>query len=434
MSAAPGRARVAWDELLFALSGRFGPAEREPRFALLRPKLARAALVPSRLYDDDASWTRSDGPLREVQFWGEPKGAAGYRIAVAQQPPPPARPGEYRGRLQLERLAPGEFRWRTSDTLALGSLTRAELERAADALLRLAEQTPEGDARAAVRGSLPHAAAALGRLLSLDRLELRSAAGGGRAVALDATLHPEWLAAALPGYASFLRRYVSSLSTSLGVEEAGSEFLAASLSGGQMALRLRVHEGGLAPLEGPPRPLAGRCRARFAITLKRGMFRYGFEGLQGDVELLDGPGSAGFRASFRQEPDWRIPFLVEPLLRGPLGRPFQDEGALLSYLLSDPPPGSSSTSVTRDYRLAVKESWIVRWLAGNVGSAVLDFRRGAEAEADRFAREVLLALRADVRALLAGGGARDPAAPVLDALRIRGVACPRGCRPERGAR
>ena len=59
--------------------------------------------------------------------------------------------------------------------------------------------------------------------------------------------------------------------------------------------------------------------------------------------------------------------------------------------------------LVRDYRLAVRESWIVRWLGSLAGTAMTEFWRGAEEEADRFSGQVLEALRMDVAALIEGG-------------------------------
>ena len=400
MSEAPGRAWAASDELLLALAGRFGPAEREARFAQLRPKLARAGLVPSRVFDDATIWTRSEGPLREVQFWGAPGAAGAYRIGIVERAELPGAAGEYRGRLQLERLGQSEFRWQMEDTLALGYVTSEELARAADALLALAEHAPAGDARAAIRESLPRTAAALGRLFSLDRFELQTDKDGARSVVATAGMHPDWLKQGMSGYAAFLRSEIFSMRMSLEVGDAAGTFWTLTMRDGRLELRLRVKGGALAPLEGAPRRLGDACSARFGLTMKQGLFRVGIEKLQSDISLLRGPGPVGFRASFRRQPDWQIPFIVQPFLHDSLRRPFEDEGAMLAYVLRDPGPGSRTTIVARDYRLTVKESWIVRWLGGNVGAVVTDFRRGAEAEADRFVRDALLALRDDVGAML----------------------------------
>ena len=50
-----------------------------------------------------------------------------------------------------------------------------------------------------------------------------------------------------------------------------------------------------------------------------------------------------------------LPFLVEPLLRGSLRRPFDGEGALLGYSLET--AGGGTTRFERRYEVAVRESY-----------------------------------------------------------------------------
>lgn len=393
-------ARQASDELFSALADRFGPVELDARFAAARPRLARAGLVPSRVYEDAAIWTGAAGAVRELGFHGVPaKGA--YSIAVAERPPAPSRAGEYRGRLALERLRKGEFEWRMDEELGLGRIDVLGLTRAADALLALAEAADLRDARDPVRAALPRTTAALGRVLSLDRLTLGPREAGARLVEAGASLHPEWLEQRLPRYAEFLKGHVASMRLGVAVDDAAeTPFWQADLRDGRLSLRLRVGDGALAPLLGPPRRLGDACRVRLAITMKSGLFRVGFEDLHGEVVVERGPHRAGFLARFAREPDWKLPFFVEPFMRGPLRRPFEGPGALLGYELRDGSAPGASATASRSYRLDVKESWIVRWLGGNVGGAVADFRRGAEREADVFTREALLALRDDLRSLI----------------------------------
>ena len=103
-------------------------------------------------------------------------------------------------------------------------------------------------------------------------------------------------------------------------------------------------------------------------------------------------------AAFAREPDWVLPFAVKPLLRSSLRRPFEGDGAFLAYGIRE--SGPATTLASREYRIAVKESWVVRWLGGNTGDAMASFREGAEAEAERFDAEALMALRADLVRLL----------------------------------
>jgi hypothetical protein len=305
---------------------------------------------------------------------------------------------------RLRRLRPSEFEWRIEEALALGGIRVAELAAASDVLFRLAEATPAGDARAALRDSLPRTSAALGRVFSLERLSLADAPQGGRVLEFESALHPEWLRERMPRYAQFLESYASTLQFFASVQgDAGGTFWESSVDEGRLRLRARLRDGALLPLQGTAGRLGERCTTRGSFSVKAGLFRVGFQNLVGDVTLVRGPEQVGFRAAFRKEPDWRMPFLVEPFVRGSLRRPFEQEGTSLDFVVKDG-AGDSPTTAAREYRLTVKESWLVRWLGGNVGSAVSDFRRGAEAESDRFSREAFLALRDDVRGLLTADG------------------------------
>ena len=400
----PSSARRAADEALLALALRFGPVQFDARFAALRPLYAHAGLAPSRAFEEASAWTSARGSLRELGLQGTPLAGDQYAIGLAAQPKPPEAPGEYLGLLTLERLRAGEFVWRLDESLALGSARVAGVEAAADALLALAEAQPPGDARRLLRESLPRSTLALGRLFSLERLQLSSTAQGSRRLEAEALLHPEWLEQLLPGYARFLRRQVMTLRLELTVADAAGVFWEFLLQDGRLQLRASVADGALAPLAGPPRRLPQHFVARSALTMKTGIWSVGFSGLVADVTLARGPRALGLRAQFRREPEWQIPFLVAPFLRGSLRRPFEGEGVLLGFGLRDVAAAQPALLASRHYQLAVSESWIVRWLGGNIGAAVADFRRGAQAEADRFVRDALLALRDDVRALLAAPG------------------------------
>jgi hypothetical protein len=115
------------------------------------------------------------------------------------------------------------------------------------------------------------------------------------------------------------------------------------------------------------------------------------------VSLFGSSQRKAFTAVFARQPEWRLPFLVRPFLRGSLRRPFEGEGSLLEFAIAET---DGVTCLTRRYRLAVKESWIVRWMGGLTATAVSDFRRNAEAESDRFTSEGLNALKQDVETLL----------------------------------
>lgn len=403
----PAEARAHADELLGALESFFGPSDRDPRFESVRPKLARAALAPSRVFDDPSVWTARDGASRAMEFVGA-RGGGRYRIAVRPAAPAPARPADYHAHLRLRRLGPGEYEWSMREELSLGAVTASRLARALTALYTEAERLPGWEARQRVPEALPRTAVLLGRLFSLDTLRLAPAPDGATAVIVEATLHPEGIEGEYPRYAAFLRRYASpTLSGVLAHDRGGPRWWEAHVQDSRFTLRLRLHRGSLAPLDEPPRLLPESLGVRVDYSTKVGIFRVGFRGLEGDVGLERAPRQKAFTVRFQREPDWELPFLIEPLLRGSLRRPFEGEGSLLAFGVRD--GAGDQTLVFRDYRIAVRESWIVRWLGGLLSTAVSDYRRGAERESHRFYARVLRALRADVLDLAGGPGPATPA-------------------------
>jgi hypothetical protein len=202
-----------------------------------------------------------------------------------------------------------------------------------------------------------------------------------------------------PRYASFLRRYFLPIRLRLEFDDGeGASFCVLDGREGRFTLRTRIREGRLVALAGPPGTAPGRLRLRLDLTSRAGPFRYGVHALEASVRVTAPAGEKRLEMAFDREPDWVLPFVVKPLLRSSLRRPFEGDGARLAYAIRESGPGT--TLVTREYRIAVKESWVVRWLGGNTGDAMSSFQEGAEAEAARFDAEALMALRADLIRLL----------------------------------
>ncbi|HXU23215.1 MAG TPA: hypothetical protein VN697_04220, partial [Tepidiformaceae bacterium] len=63
-------APTASDQLLESLAARFGPHDRDARFDALRPRFAKSALVPSKLFHDDSAWTSTNGNTRTLVLVG----------------------------------------------------------------------------------------------------------------------------------------------------------------------------------------------------------------------------------------------------------------------------------------------------------------------------------------------------------------------------
>jgi hypothetical protein len=397
LGSSPDEARRHVAELMESLAGRFGPAERDPVFESVRPTLARYALVPSRIVDAPALWTRSLGPVREIGFQGRLVDAR-YRMAVAASPSDPRAPGDYRGIWRLEKLRDDEYEWMAREELSVGGASPEALARALTSAFAAAESTTGGDLAPSLRKDMPRAAAALGRLFSLETARVRHDADGATNVDLAGVLEPDRIRSFAPRFAHYLddvvipTRFAASASDSQ-----GARWWEVTFADGRLTLHVRVHGGDLAPLAASPRPIPAHLRVVASGSSKTGFLRSGFHDLRVDVDLTRSPEEKGFVARFPSSPDWDLPIFVPLLLRSALRRPFEGGGALLTFSVVG--GEGKATLLTRNYRVAVRENWLVRWFGGYVSGAVSTYRAG-EQEADRFNVEALLAIEQDLLALV----------------------------------
>jgi hypothetical protein len=384
--------------LVEALALRFGPARHEPALEALRTKLAQGALVPSRIVDDPAAWPIWQADRRTVELTGHGSLSSGYQVGVRAEAAPPRAPGDYRGRIRLQRTGNGRYEWNVTEELAVGPVRLAALAASLDALVGAADSLDGASARAAVRRAFPRASPPLGRLLRLETLDLWRE-GGGTRVDVAVRLVPDSLAPTAPRLAEFVRRYLGPMRLHAVARDAASrDWWTLDASQGLWTLRLRVREGRLRPLQGPAEagvPDELRVTADFATRM--GRFGVGARRIAASLTLVRTPAEKGVVARFLEEPKWDLPFLVEPLLHGPLSHPFDAPGSEAGFSALEGPGGE--TRLVRQFRVRVRETWILRWLSGLTSGAMSDFRAGPEAELDEWARECLLAVRDDVAAL-----------------------------------
>jgi hypothetical protein len=392
---------------LDALGTRFGASEDEPALVALRPKLERAAFVPSWIFDDRAAWPAAQtGDWRAVEFTGSPAGAA-YRFGVRPEAPEPVAAGQYRGRLRLDRLDSGRFEWTLREELATGPLRPADLSAALDGLFRGLEHADAAKARAEAQAAFPRAAAVFGQLLALDALEPSRDAQGATRVTVTLRLTPAGLRATAPRYASFVERYLLPIRSRLVVRDlAGATWWTLEGERGVWTLRLRVRGGSLVPLEGDAdRRMPAELRATMDYATRMGSHSLAAKGLEADIALTRTPVEKSFVARFQKEPDWELPFLVETFLGGPLRFPFEGPGSEAGWGAREMPGG---TQFFRHFRFRVRETFVLRWLGGMTSRAMSEFRAGAELEAERYYGACLLAARDDLAELL-----RKPRATVI---------------------
>jgi hypothetical protein len=304
----------AWDGpriLVEALADRFGPIEREPDFDALRPKLARAGLVPSLMFDDDTAWTTRGDSWRAFHLAGYASGGR-YHIGIRAEAPPPAVKGQYRGRVRLHRPAAGRFEWTATDELSIGQARPSDLANALDIIFRGAERSTEASARAALAKALPRASAQFGLLLRLEELTLQSDAHGATSVRLSVRLTPDGIRGFAPRYAAFLEKHAGPVRVSLVVADPeGATWWTLEAAERLWTIRLRIRDGSLVPLEGPAdRRLPERLHATADLSTRIGRFEVGAQRLAADVALTRTSGEKGLAATFLKEPDWRLPFLV----------------------------------------------------------------------------------------------------------------------------
>ena len=393
----PDRASHHASIMLNALADRFGVVELSPEIATTRPRLARYSTTPSRLIDDTELWTSRGEDERTIEIAGARR-AGRYTLFHQPGAAPPRNPGEARHVMRLQILGDDEFRWTSVDEVALGAITIADLDRALTAILLVAEQGDPAAARVATRIAFPRAAASLSRMFVIDSVRASRSADGATSVVLGLGLRPGQAERHFQSLGSYARKYWVPIRWRVSVEDSlGTRWGEFTKRDSSIVLRFRVHEGSLAPFGAPPRRVGAHLRLTADASVKVGPFRVGVRNLDGRVLRLADDDHIAMALRFPTEPEWQLPPLVARLLRSPLRRPFEGGGALMRYgVRTDTQPDDTVSTVWRDIDVTVRESGILRFFGRLGGTALSDFRQGAEKEAERLWEESLRGLAADV--------------------------------------
>lgn len=384
------------DGLFAAFAYRFTNVQRDPKFAHARPLMGKAALTPGRLLGDTSIWT-INGPADTVRalYLAGSYTEGRYLFRAVTAAPVPTGVGDERHFIRLTKLARDDYEWYTNVDHAVGTVTPTEVAAAISASFTAFEGHTGDEARAGARLAFPATSRHLGQLVSIDSLVTSSAASGGTAARVQLRLHPERVRVQYPHYAAYLDKYVVPSVYKVSITDRnGHTYLTADGHDGVLKLRLRAMDGAMVALDGPPIRMPDSLRMRIDFSAKFKIFRVGYTNLVADFSIERGPHLRTWTWRFRDEPDWHFPLAADLLIKGPLARPFSNQGAELQLGMRD--DLGPETISYRIVRIAVRESAIMRWLGGLGATAFGDFAKRAEDEENRFLAALGNALRADV--------------------------------------
>jgi hypothetical protein len=387
------------DGAFAAFEHRFSNVQRDRKFGNARKQMGRYALIPSRLYRDTSLWsTRPDADSSvTLSLYGTWDGSR-YTFATTSSPPYPRQVGEQRHLMRLRRVQGNDYEWVTIVDHAMGTASAGDIGRALGALLTAFEGERGATLLQDTRATFARSSRVLGRLMAFDSVRANPQSDGSTALAMYVGFRPDSLRGAYPHFTAWVEKYVMPSTFGIELEDrSGSRYLDLDLGGGKLVVKLRAHQGKLVPLTGPSKPMPDSLRIRVDAAAKFKIWRVGFSRLVGDMVIDREPRSRSLHFQFRQEPDWRLPFAVESLIKSPLRRPFEGRGTELHLSVRDD-LGPQTISIRRA-RTVVNESAIMRWLGGLGATAFGDFEGLSEIEENRFLASLFAAMREDVAAL-----------------------------------
>lgn len=395
----PEEARRNASDLFEAFALRFDSVQRDSGFEEARLRLARFALIPSRVFDDSSVWTVIDSAdsARSIYVRAFHEGRH-FRFVPDTNAPLPQRLGEERHFMRLRSLGANDYEWTTSVDHAIGHVRPGEVASAIRAALTAAEGRTAEAALEDARATFPSAGAVLSRLLRFDSLETSILGDGSTVALLGLSFTPDTVRDEYPAFAHWLDKYVMPSVYQASVSDhAGTVYFSLSGRDGSLVARLRSRHGHLVPLQGGTTPLPDSLFLSADFSAKYGPFRIGFRHLVADFTIEQAGNAAAWMLRWRREPEWHFPFAFDKLLRNPLRRPFEGRGIELRLGVRDD-MGPQTLSIRRVH-FVVNESGVMRWIGGLGATAFGDFSGRTEREENHFLHRLFGALRADVQQL-----------------------------------
>jgi hypothetical protein len=395
--AAPARARARAEQLFAALGARVTQPARDTKYDSARVKIVNAAFLPSRVWDDTSVWSGSTSARRTLLVGGRFVDGR-YRFETARSVAAPAAPAESRHTIELTRLADGQYAWDTDVAYGIGSVTAPDVGAYIGALIAAAEGRNEHELRAGFRSTAPRTSATLSQLFRVDSVRTTHFADGSTLATYAIAMTPEGVEGRFPNFAQYVRRYAQTarMRWTLTDHTSASYFECVAASG-RLLVRVRTLGGKPVSLVGPARPMPDSLTLNGEIfTMKVGRFTVGVREYHAEFTVIRGDHERAWNIVSRREPHWVLPLITEHLIRAPLRRPFQGNGAMFRLGVSDDSTGGQ-TLLQRSLHLEVQESLILRFI-GRLGAiAVSEYAGQAEREQNAWLAEVFSALVADVK-------------------------------------
>jgi hypothetical protein len=404
----PAAAEAHATEMLDAVAARLTRVELAPKYERARLRLVQAALVPSRVFDDTSVWSLTPSPATRILLvHGEMDEKAGrYRLESQNLLTPIIRGGETRHTMQLQLVEPDVYRWDTNVDMGIGSISAAEVSDLWSAIFRAAEGRNEAQLREDYRAAFPRTAAAFGRGFAIDSLRVSPAPGGGTSVVITAGFHPDAMRESYPALTDYLDKYLGPAKYHFALtDKSGTPLFDAVGRDRLLTVRYRVHEGKLASLTGSPKPWPDTLRLTSDVLMKVKVFNVGFHQMVSDFVISNTGHDRAFTIIAQHEPEWDLPLASRHLLRSPLHRPFLGQGSLFQLSIRDSVGGQ--TIFARRTRFDVQESTIARFLGSLAGHMLGDLDQPVEIEEDRFFRDGLVAMEADLKGVARNWRPRD---------------------------